>query len=264
MNAVVFWSIDPSSCTLGYGCSVVVEEGLCVSNRKVFLASSSPRRRELLASVNVPFAWASPGIDDAKLNPGKVSPAQWVMSLAFLKAASGLAHLPVEQRTQGRFTHWIVLGSDTLVVKDEQLIGQPRDAADARRILQWLSDEPHEVLTGVALIDPLAGTRDIFVDRAISSLGRLTNAQLDDYIATNSWQGKAGAYNYDEREAAGWPVSHIGDRTTIVGLPMKTLLPKLHTLGIESDTNYSGRAAHASCNPSAASCCTSSSEGVSS
>ncbi len=234
-----------------------------MSDRKVFLASSSPRRRELLASAGVPFAWASPGIDDASLSPGKVSPAQWVMSLAFLKAASGLSLLPVEQNAQGGFTHWIVLGSDTLVVKDDQLIGQPRDAADARRILQWLSDEPHEVLTGVALIDPLAGTRDIFVDRAISSLGRLTDAQIENYIASNGWQGKAGAYNYDEREAAGWPVSHSGDRTTIVGLPMKALLPRLCALGIERRTNHSDNAAHASCNTNAARCCSSSSEGVS-
>ena len=196
---------------------------------KVFLASSSPRRRLLLEQAQVPFAWASPGIDDATLVRGEVSPAQWVASLAFLKASAGLVTLPV----QSPVVQWLVLGADTLVARDGLLLGQPRDAEDARQILRVLGDGPHEVLTGVAILDPVRGRREIFVDRAISNLGKLSEDMIESYIASGQWQGKAGAYNLDERLAAGWPIEFSGDPATIVGLPMQRLVPRLIALGVK-------------------------------
>ena len=200
---------------------------------KVFLASSSPRRRLLLEQAQVPFAWASPGIDDATLARGEVSPAQWVASLAFLKASAGLVKLPAQSVVQSPVVRWLVLGADTLVVRDGLLLGQPRDAEDARKILRLLGAGPHEVLTGVAILDPVRGRREIFVDRAISKLGTLSEEMIESYIASGEWQGKAGAYNLDERLAAGWPVEFAGDRATIVGLPMQRLVPRLIALGVK-------------------------------
>ncbi|HZW08351.1 MAG TPA: Maf family protein [Phycisphaerales bacterium] len=196
---------------------------------RVMLASSSPRRRLLLQEAGVPFDWADPGVDDGLLARGEVTPAQWVASLAFLKASAGIERLPVG----GPNARWIVLGADTLVVKDGELIGQARSADAARRTIERLRNGSHEVLTGVALIDMHSGERRLFVDAASVRVGELTDDQVAAYVATGGWRGKAGAYNLSERLADGWPIEYSGDPATIVGLPMRRLIPVLGGLGVE-------------------------------
>ncbi len=197
---------------------------------RVFLASSSPRRRTLLGQAGVPFDWADPGVDDSVLSPGEVTPEQWVASLAFLKASAGIDLLPAS----GPPVRWVVLGADTMVVKGGRLIGQPRDADDARRIIESLRAGAHEVITGVALIDPRSGERTIFVDSAAVRVGPLSDAQIASYVHGGGWRGKAGAYNLDERLAEGWPIEFSGDPGTIMGLPMRRLVPLLGRLGVEA------------------------------
>lgn len=195
---------------------------------RLFLASSSPRRRQLLEQAGVPFVWGAPGVDDGLLQPGEVTPPEWVASLAFLKASSGLASLP--GGTPGE--RWVVLGADTLVVKDGELIGQPRDAAHARRIVSRLSGGSHRVLTGIAIIDPVLGERHMLVDRADVRVGELDREEIDRYVAAGGWRGKAGGYNLNERLEAGWPIEYEGDPATIVGLPMRRLVPLLERIGV--------------------------------
>jgi septum formation protein len=148
------------------------------------------------------------------LKPGAVTAPQWVAALAYLKAAAGIAH------TEGS----TVLGADTAIIKDDDLIGTPRDRAEAHRILRALSDGSHDVVTGVALIDPASGRRTFFVDRATVRVGHLSDCMIAAYLATDAWRGKAGGYNLRERLADGWPLTYSGDPTTVMGLPMGVLV----------------------------------------
>jgi septum formation protein len=185
------------------------------------LASQSARRRDLLTRHGIAHSASHPGIDDGLLLAGPVSPAHWVASLAYLKAAAGLMEAG----------NLMVLGADTVCVKGERIIGQPLDADDARRILKLLENGSHEVVTGVALLWPGSSRREIFVDRATVHLGPIGVERIDAYVASGEWAGKAGAYNLSERLAAGWPVRCDGDPSTVMGLPMQALQSRLAKLG---------------------------------
>lgn len=188
---------------------------------KLYLASRSPRRRELLAGAGIEHEPVSTGVDDADLTPGPVKPEQWAAALAYLKARAGAE----AARSAGGTHEFTVLGADTVCVKDGAMIGQPGDAAEARRILRLLSGGGHEVVTGVALVGVGVGGggRAIFVDRARVRVGELGESRIDRYVASGQWRGKAGAYNLAERLADGWPIEYEGDPGTIMGLPMRAL-----------------------------------------
>jgi len=146
---------------------------------------------------------------------------QWVVSLAYLKAWAGAKLASAKGR--------IVLGADTTCVVDGEMAGTPTSESEAREMLKSMVGKEHQVLTGVALIDlrDAAGdpdrSRRMFVDRATVRWGDITDAQIDEYVASGAWQGKAGGYNLAERLAAGWPIVYDGDETTIMGLPMRKL-----------------------------------------
>lgn len=195
--------------------------------RVVCLASRSPRRRELLNEFGFEHLSQHPGVEDSLLEPGIVTPEQWVAALAYLKAAMGAT---LEWKLGGRPA--LILGADTVCVKDRALIGTPVDAGDAARIIRLLSDGTHAVVTGVALIDVESGRRVSFVDRAVVHVGPLPTDEIERYVASGDWAGKAGAYNLRERITAGWPIRFEGDATTIMGLPMGVLVPRLASLGV--------------------------------
>ncbi len=195
--------------------------------RQLVLASKSPRRRLLLEEAGFAPVCCPPAIDDGELvAPGAGSALEWVAALAYLKAAAGRRELGDE--TRGRA---VVLGSDTVVIKGDRIIGQPADAASARETIELLAGGSHAVASGVALLMP-GGERRLFVDVAPVALGPLTPGQVTEYLQTESWRGKAGGYNFSERVADGWPLSTAGDPTTIMGLPMRILPRVLHGLGI--------------------------------
>lgn len=189
---------------------------------RVHLASRSPRRRELLKAAGIEHDAAHPGLDDGELRPGDVPPEQWVVALAYLKAASAY------RRPGGTITSPIIVGADTVVVTSSgQVMGQPADEDDARRMLRALRDASHDVFTGVAFIDTSTGAREMFVDRAQVHVGSITDEEIERYLATGLWKGKAGAYNLSERIEAGWPIRYEGDPATVMGLPMRRLVPRL-------------------------------------
>jgi septum formation protein len=207
---------------------------------RLVLASQSPRRRLLLEQRGIAHEAIHPGLDDALLEPGSESPTpvQWAAALAYLKAVAGAA------RVRHRVESAIVLGADTVVVKDGMMVGQPVDAADAERIIRLLEDGEHEVVTGVALVWPAGGGADeggggragamerlIFADRAKVRVGEIGDERVADYIASGTWRGKAGAYNLSERLSAGWPIVYDGDPGTIMGLPVGKVVAALRSLG---------------------------------
>ncbi len=185
---------------------------------EIALASRSPRRRSLLAEHGFTVLCLESGIEDDDLERGRATPAEWAVSLAYLKARAAADKTP---------SGWTkpVLGADTTCVLDGECIGKPRDERDAARILTSFVGRSHEVITGVAVLRE--GGRILFADRAVVTLGELPRRELDAYLESGLWRGKAGAYNLSERIEAGWPITHTGDWTTIVGLPMGRLVPLL-------------------------------------
>jgi septum formation protein len=196
---------------------------------RLVLASRSPRRRALLDEHGLSHEAAHPGFEDSELERGPVPPDQWIASLAYLKAWAKAADSDLPAGS-------MVLGADTACLMDNELIGTPADAAEAEAMIRRFIDAEHEVLTGVAVVEvrPFAAggplDRECFIDRAKVRLGHLSNEQIGSYIASGEWSGKAGGYNYRERVEAGWPLSHEGDATTIMGLPMNLLTGRLFKL----------------------------------
>jgi len=187
---------------------------------RVLLASTSPRRRQLLTDYGIEHVVANPGVDDGLLLRGGVSPSEWVAALAYFKAAAAMHALGDWSHAPGEY---VVVGADTVVRKGDELIGQPRNAGDAERILRLLQNGSHDVLTGVAMIDAGSGRRDMFVDRAKVVVGEIGEARIASYVDSGAWKGKAGAYNLRERIEDAWPITFTGDPGTIMGLPMQSL-----------------------------------------
>lgn len=199
----------------------------------ILLASRSPRRRLLLEQWGFEHIALSPGFEDGMLTPGEVTPAQWVASLAYLKAWAG-AMLP-EAKVDGGF---LVVGADTTCVLDGKMLGTPSTALEAEAMIRAFAgpdmdshggNREHGVLTGVAIVDvrasdaPFPHTRTVFVDTARVRMGALSDQMIREYVESGEWKGKAGGYNLAERLAAGWPITFDGDQTTIMGLPMERL-----------------------------------------
>lgn len=193
---------------------------------RVHLASRSARRHELLNAAGIAHTADHPGLDDGQLSPGHVRPEEWVVALAYLKAASAL-----RRGVGGAGEAEVVLGADTVVVKSGRVMGQARDEADAREMLRALRNGAHEVLTGVALVTAAGGARVLYMDRARVQVGQISDDQIEGYVASGEWRGKAGAYNLSERLAAGWPITFEGDPGTIMGLPVRGLAARLAALG---------------------------------
>lgn len=210
---------------------------------RLLLASRSPRRRELLRAAGFEHAVIDAGVDDGQLSPGDSTPEQWVAALSYLKARAGWERLSADETRSA-----LVIGADTVVEKAGAIIGQPKDEADARRIIRALSGGSHRVLTGVTLLraadDEHVGgvaptaVRRTFVDAACVSVGTIADEHLEAYLATGGWRGKAGGYNLSERLHDGWPITYQGDPGTVVGLPMDRLTPLLHEmLGTQATKN---------------------------
>lgn len=194
--------------------------------RRLVLASRSPRRRQLLDEAGIAHTVRlAEEIDDGDLTPGAVSPENWVAALAYLKARA-----VAETLDDGIGS--VVLGADTVCVQDGMIIGQPADRAAAERTIRLFSNATHDVFTGVAMVDDQQQIVDLFVDRAGVRVGTIADDQIEAYLDTEMWRGKAGAYNLFERLDAGWPIEFEGDGTTIVGLPMEALGRRLPGLGL--------------------------------
>jgi septum formation protein len=195
----------------------------------VVLASASPRRRAMLEELGIDHAIHPASVDDGDLMPGDVDPEHWVAALAYLKASSSLAAYEnansSNPQIQSRET--VVIGADTVCVHQGKIVGQPDDRNHAKTMILSMADATHEVLTGVAIVDPLTGRRELFVDRSVVRVGDVSTQEIEHYLDSQLWMGKAGAYNITERLAAGWPIEFEGDETSIVGLPMTRTLERV-------------------------------------
>ncbi|MEO7993312.1 MAG: Maf family protein [bacterium] len=181
--------------------------------RPLVLASASPRRQELLGALGVPFVCAPvQGLDEEALGATYTGPAPGLAR--FLAEAK--ARLGAQQNPDA-----LVLAADTIVVIDNQVLGKPRDAAEASRFLHLLADRTHQVITGIALAD---GTNQLLSAEESTDVtfGPLTDAEIATYVATGEPMDKAGAYAIQGGCSA--YISGIrGDYFNVVGLPLYRL-----------------------------------------
>ena len=203
----------------------------------ICLASQSPRRRQLLEQAGHEVIVRVPAVDDARLLRPNVSPRSWVMSLAYLKARSVILPSPFGRGAGGEggqeigvgseFDHGpdcdLILAADTVCVVDDHILGQPRDAEHAREMLLSMRNRSHTTMTGVCLLTPDGRRRMLAVDSATVVVGNVTDQQIEEYINSHDWRGKAEAYNLQERINTSWPIECLGDPTTEMGLPVRKL-----------------------------------------
>ncbi|ROQ49710.1 nucleoside triphosphate pyrophosphatase [Pseudomonas putida] len=189
----------------------------------LYLASGSPRRRELLSQIGVPFTPVAASIDETPLD---AEPADaYVERLAREKAAAGLAVL----RASGVEGHLAVLGADTAVVLDGQILGKPQGQADALAMLAALSGREHDVLTAVAVTD---GERCLSVNVASRvSLRPISPEQALTYWASGEPQDKAGSYAI-QGLAAIFVKALQGSYSAVVGLPLSETAELLEQFAI--------------------------------
>jgi septum formation protein len=185
---------------------------------KLILASRSPRRRQLLAEAGYCFEVAPPAeTAECGVCSGE-NPAQLVARLAYQKAADVAA----------RVDAGVVLGCDTVVECAGQILGKPRDEGDARQILTLLRGREHRVLSGLCLWKRPDGQPVVRVEVTRLRMDALSDRQMDDYLASGAWEGKAGAFGYQDR--LGWVHVLDGSESNVVGLPMELLATLLAEL----------------------------------
>lgn len=190
------------------------------STRDIVLASASPRRRELLERVGIPFRVVPSDIPEDEL-PGE-SPEEHVLRLSRDKAreVAGRTDIP------GR---WFI-GSDTIVLRDNRILGKPADAAEAAAMLRSLSDREHRVLSGYAVHDRETGTTHADVVATRVRFKTLTEAEIAGYIATGEPMDKAGAYAI-QGIGVFMVLAIEGSYTNVVGLPLCEVVATLEKLG---------------------------------
>lgn len=174
-------------------------------NKPIILASRSPRRRELLELAHIPFVCEPSDIDE--IMDENLPLNKRIEKLAYQKALPIFNMHPEE----------IVLGADSIVYIDDEVIGKPKDENDARRILKKLSGRTHQVTTGVAILTSeqvvtFSQTSDVL-------FYELDEDEINDYILSNEWQGKAGGYAI-QGYACRFIKEIKGDYSNIVGLPI--------------------------------------------
>ncbi|MGF9910265.1 Maf family protein [Brevibacillus fortis] len=176
-------------------------------NVPLILASSSPRRRELLQTLGLSFTIITSDVDETTAE--HLSANEVVEELSLRKA----------KEVASRLTEGVVLGSDTVVVLDGQILGKPVDEMDAYRMLSMLQGQEHTVYSGVALIDVETGRAEVSHSLTHVRIRALTEQEIKSYIATGEPMDKAGSYAIQGIGAT--IVEGItGDYFTVVGLPL--------------------------------------------
>ena len=175
--------------------------------RRLVLASASPRRQQLLRQAGYEFAVFPANIDEDTFP--NLSPLELARHLSFEKAKA----------VAGRFPHDVVLAADTVVAFGDRALSKPEDAEDARRMLNLLSATTHIVITGVTLMQKESQLQQTRAEMSAVRMRQLSATEIDNYIASGQWEGKAGGYGIQDDDPFVTKMS--GSHTNIVGLPME-------------------------------------------
>jgi len=188
---------------------------------RFILASSSPRRSDLLNQIGLDFEVIPSRFDESQVNAS--DPVELVRTLAREKAGT------VASEVEGEA---VVLGADTIVLLDDEILGKPRDEAEARSMLGRLAGRTHRVLTGVALIRRPNGPILVEHEETAVTMRNLTPGQIAAYVASGEPMDKAGAYAVQGLGSV--LVERLqGDYFNVVGLPLPRLALMLEPLGLD-------------------------------
>jgi septum formation protein len=189
----------------------------------IVLASASPRRQELLRQAGIGFEVLAANIEETR-QPGE-APADYVRRMA-----AGKAHHVAGLATERGLPMRPVLGADTEVVVEDEVLGKPRDRAHAARMLRRLSGRTHTVLSALCLVLPTGEHRALSESRV--SFAVLRDAEIARYVASGEADDKAGAYAIQGR-AAGFIARLEGSYSGVMGLPLYELREILQQAGME-------------------------------
>lgn len=186
-------------------------KSLLNTNRRLVLASGSPRRKKLLEDIGFEFEVITSNVDEGQVSE-MLEPSKYVMELALLKA---------KDVAQGLNDNAIVIGADTTVVLNNRIINKPIDKNDAFRILSGLSDNTHKVYTGIAFVDSANNKSFSTFQETDVTFRKLNKNEIWAYIESGSPMDKAGAYGIQDDFGAVFVSNINGCYYNIVGLPLE-------------------------------------------
>jgi nucleoside triphosphate pyrophosphatase len=199
---------------------------------RLILASTSPRRREILALLGLTFEVVCPQFDERVSIDSPIE--REVLDFAIGKARSVIGNNP----------HSIVIGSDTMIDLDGVKIGKPIDRGDAAQILQSLSGKTHRICTSVAVLDDCGGPGMTAVESVLVEMHKYTANEVKRYLSCEESHDKAGAYSI-QGEGSRLIKSISGDFLAAVGMPLKPIADYLKTRGltipVDVDKLYSAK-----------------------
>jgi septum formation protein len=187
---------------------------------KLILASTSPRRRQILALLGLPFAVIAPELNEIALPERAIEDE--VLEFAVGKAASVVRNNPQS----------MVIGSDTMILLEGEKIGKPDGRDDAKRMLRLLSGRTHRIFTSVAILDDGGGPGLKTVEEVSVKMRDYANEEVERYLSSNESIDKAGAYSIQGQGRA-LIESIRGDYLAAVGLPLKPIADYLTSRGIK-------------------------------
>ncbi|MBT2214635.1 septum formation inhibitor Maf [Virgibacillus dakarensis] len=188
--------------------------------KKLILASSSPRRQELLNQVKLPFIIRKPKVDESQIK--SKDPAEKVKQLALLKGQN----VPLYHENE------VILSADTVVSFNQTIFGKPKDRQDAAQMIASFSGNVHEVFTGVMIRSH--DDEIVFVERTKVEFWPLSKEEIDWYVSTDEPYDKAGAYGIQSLGAM-FVKQIIGDYYTVMGLPISRVVRELRRFTIYMD-----------------------------
>ena len=184
----------------------------------IILASSSPRRKQLLASLGFEFKSITPDVDEKKMHFGNI-PQNCCQFLSIAKANSIYYDIIDANFSKPK----IIIAADTIVVLDNQIINKPKDIEDAINILKKLSDRKHFVFTGLSVLNSASGDVISRCAKTAVYFRKLSENEIVDYVKTGSPLDKAGAYGIQDAYGSLFVKNICGDYNNVVGLPLVLL-----------------------------------------
>lgn len=192
----------------------------------LILASASPRRAALLHEYGYVFDVIEPPLEEPHSINRLLSPAQQAEALSYFKASC----------VAGPLERGLVLAGDTVAAIGQDLFGKPADREDARRILRRLAGTTHHVITGVTLLDAATSERRIEHATTAITMKPLSPEEVESYLATGAWMGKAGAYGIQDHGDA-FVTKWEGSFSNVVGMPMELVTEMLQSWHIPSHSH---------------------------
>jgi septum formation protein len=187
---------------------------------RLILASGSPQRRQLLSDAGYEFDVVVPGPHAECGICTKETPPELVARLAYQKAADVAASLPEKPTDTAT-----IVACDTVAECMGHILGKPTDREHARQMLELLSGREHHVYSGLCLWPVSKGTPLVRVERTTLRMDSLVELQITEYLDSHLWEGKAGAFGYQDR--AGWLHIVAGSESNVIGLPVELLAAML-------------------------------------